>query len=107
MLDMVRPAVPGSVTLRDLKMCKLTPYFFNTFFNLEKYLEQEQRDPFANVKVSQWGQHSGDVIVGEKQTPPSREQHYQDKFINVKTFCFCPCEEVGCIIMSNQVIVYK
>jgi serine/threonine-protein phosphatase 2A regulatory subunit B'' len=53
MLDMVRPAVPGSVTLRDLKMCKLTPYFFNTFFNLEKYLEQEQRDPFANVKVSQ------------------------------------------------------
>ena len=51
MLDMVRPATPGCVTLRDLKACKLTPYFFNTFFNLEKYLEQEQRDPFANVKV--------------------------------------------------------
>lgn len=26
--------------------------FFDTFFNLEKYLDHEQRDPFAVQKVS-------------------------------------------------------
>ena len=25
--------------------------FFNTFFNLDKYLEYEQRDPFAAARV--------------------------------------------------------
>jgi len=26
----------------------MTPIFFDTFFNLEKYLDHEQRDPFAS-----------------------------------------------------------
>lgn len=47
MLDMIRPDVTGKISLRDLKRCKLTPLFFDTFFNLEKYLDHEQRDPFA------------------------------------------------------------
>jgi hypothetical protein len=47
MLDMIRPEVTGKISLRDLKRCKLTPLFFDTFFNLEKYLDHEQRDPFA------------------------------------------------------------
>lgn len=28
----------------------MTPIFFDTFFNLEKYLEHEQRDPFATQR---------------------------------------------------------
>lgn len=47
MLDMIKPVTPGCVTLSDLKRCKMTPIFFDTFFNLEKYMEHEQRDPFA------------------------------------------------------------
>lgn len=47
MLDMIKPMRAGNVTLGDLKRCKMTPIFFDTFFNLEKYLEHEQRDPFA------------------------------------------------------------
>jgi serine/threonine-protein phosphatase 2A regulatory subunit B'' len=47
MLDMIRPARRDSITLSDLKKCKLSPIFFDTFFNLEKYLEHEQKDPFA------------------------------------------------------------
>ncbi|XP_065337542.1 uncharacterized protein LOC135938002 isoform X3 [Cloeon dipterum] len=47
MLDMLRPEVPGKISLRDLKKCKLSPLFFDTFFNLEKFLDHEQRDPFA------------------------------------------------------------
>ena len=51
MLDMVKPRIPGQISLADLKGCKMTPIFFDTFFNLEKYLDHEQRDPFANAKV--------------------------------------------------------
>lgn len=52
MLDMVHPAEDGKITLSDLKRCKLTPIFFDTFFNLEKYLDHEQRDPFATQRDS-------------------------------------------------------
>lgn len=41
----------GRVTLRDLKRCRMAHVFYNTFFNLEKYLDNEQRDPFAVQKV--------------------------------------------------------
>lgn len=44
---MIKPSKPGCIQLGDLKRCRMTPIFFDTFFNLEKYLEHEQRDPFA------------------------------------------------------------
>ena len=28
----------------------MTPIFFDTFFNLEKYLDHEQKDPFASQR---------------------------------------------------------
>jgi serine/threonine-protein phosphatase 2A regulatory subunit B'' len=52
MLDMVRPQEDGKIRLRDLKACALTPIFFDTFINLDKYLEHEQKDPFASIRVS-------------------------------------------------------
>ena len=51
MLDMVKPKVQGQIMLNDLKYNKLAPIFFDTFFNLDKYLEHEQKDPFANQRV--------------------------------------------------------
>nr|CAD7424052.1 unnamed protein product [Timema monikensis] len=50
MLDMIHPATPGKISLSDLKQCKMTSIFFDTFFNLEKYLDHEQRDPFASQR---------------------------------------------------------
>lgn len=50
MLDMIKPKTPGRIALSDLKQCKMTPIFFDTFFNLEKYLDHEQRDPFASQR---------------------------------------------------------
>lgn len=50
MLDMIKPMRAGYVTLSDLKRCKMTPIFYDTFFNLEKYMEHEQRDPFATQR---------------------------------------------------------
>ena len=50
MLDMIRPSTANNINLKDLKYCKMTPVFFDTFFNLEKYLDHEQRDPFATQR---------------------------------------------------------
>ena len=52
MLDLVKPSIPHQVTLRDIKRCKLAPQFFDTFFNLERWLEHEQKDPFQSSRVS-------------------------------------------------------
>lgn len=42
----------GKITLHDLKQCKLTNVFFDTFFNIEKYLDHEQKDQFSMLRVS-------------------------------------------------------
>lgn len=42
----------GKITLHDLKRCKLTNVFFDTFFNIEKYLDHEQKDQFSMLRVS-------------------------------------------------------
>ena len=48
MLDMIMPKKRNVISLQDMKRCRMTPIFFDTFFNLEKYLDHEQRDPFAS-----------------------------------------------------------
>jgi serine/threonine-protein phosphatase 2A regulatory subunit B'' len=48
LLDMVKPRIPHSITISDLKRAGvLTPLFYNTLVNLNKFLSWEQRDPFA------------------------------------------------------------
>lgn len=67
MLDMVTPQHPDKISLADLKRCRMTPIFFDTFFNLDKYLDHEQRDPFANNKneeeLSDWDKFAGNLIT--------------------------------------------
>ena len=64
----------SKITLQDLKRCKMTPVFFDTFFNLEKYLDHEQRDPFATQRevdedgnevdseIFFWPQHNSNIF---------------------------------------------
>ncbi|XP_069010406.1 serine/threonine-protein phosphatase 2A regulatory subunit B'' subunit beta isoform X1 [Embiotoca jacksoni] len=77
MLDLVKPEVEGKVTLRDLKRCKLSHIFFDTFFNIEKYLDHEQKDPFSVIReaetdgqeVSDWEKYAAeeyDILVAEE-----------------------------------------
>ncbi|XP_055853617.1 serine/threonine-protein phosphatase 2A regulatory subunit B'' subunit beta isoform X2 [Episyrphus balteatus] len=57
MLDMIKPKQPGYISLGDLKRCKLTNVFFDTFLNLEKFLQHEQRDPLSADRddyISDW-----------------------------------------------------
>ncbi|VUZ45719.1 unnamed protein product [Hymenolepis diminuta] len=68
-LDMVRPALADKIRLSDLKKCNLSPVFFDTFFNLPKYLHHEQRDPFSNLRdieeglteISDWDRYASDT----------------------------------------------
>ncbi|KAJ8950079.1 hypothetical protein NQ318_017804 [Aromia moschata] len=77
MLDMVKPKIPGKISLSDMKRCKMTPIFFDTFFNLEKYLDHEQRDPFASQRdhdidgqeMSDWDRYAAEeyeLLVAEE-----------------------------------------
>uniref|UniRef100_A0AAY4AEZ0 EF-hand domain-containing protein n=1 Tax=Denticeps clupeoides TaxID=299321 RepID=A0AAY4AEZ0_9TELE len=77
MLDLVKPECQGKITLRDLKRCRMAHIFFDTFFNLEKYLDHEQRDPFAVQKdvesdgpePSDWDKYASEeyeILVAEE-----------------------------------------
>jgi len=46
MTDMIEPETEGQFTRKDLKGSKLTSYFFNMIFNMNKYATAEARDPF-------------------------------------------------------------
>ncbi|XP_053600846.1 uncharacterized protein LOC128669773 isoform X1 [Plodia interpunctella] len=87
MLDMVHPAEDGKITLTDLKRCKLTPIFFDTFFNLEKYLDHEQRDPFAtqrdsDCEMSEWDRFAAEeyeLLVAEEGGSDAQDQISYDE----------------------------
>jgi serine/threonine-protein phosphatase 2A regulatory subunit B'' len=83
MLDMVRPQFPDKVSLADLKKCRMTPVFFDTFFNLDKYLDHEQKDPFATNKsedempMSDWEKFAAEeyeLLVAEESTSQPASQ---------------------------------
>eukprot|EP00079_Xenopus_tropicalis_P018814 XP_004921055.2 PREDICTED: serine/threonine-protein phosphatase 2A regulatory subunit B'' subunit alpha-like [Xenopus tropicalis] len=77
LLDLVKPEAEGQITLRDLKRCKMAHIFYDTCFNLEKYLDHEQRDPFAvqkdveseNPEPSDWDRYASEeyeILVAEE-----------------------------------------
>ncbi|KAM7407078.1 hypothetical protein PAMA_003010 [Pampus argenteus] len=89
MLDLVKPEVEGKITLRDLKRCKLSHIFFDTFFNIEKYLDHEQKDPFSVIReveqdgqeVSDWEKYAAeeyDILVAEE----AANDHCNDVYDN-------------------------
>lgn len=79
MLDMIRPEAGDKISLSDLKRSKMTPVFFDTFFNLEKYLDHEQKDPFASNKseddISDWDRFAAEeyeILVAEENQAPNQ-----------------------------------
>lgn len=88
MLDLVKPETQGKITLGDLKRCRMAHIFFDTFFNLEKYLDHEQRDPFAVQKdidsdgpePSDWDKYASEeyeILVAEET---ANEQLHEGSF---------------------------
>ncbi|XP_051840574.1 serine/threonine-protein phosphatase 2A regulatory subunit B'' subunit beta isoform X1 [Antechinus flavipes] len=77
MLDLVKPQSEGKITLHDLKKCKLANVFFDTFFNIEKYLDHEQKDQISVIRdaesegqeLSDWEKYAAeeyDILVAEE-----------------------------------------
>uniref|UniRef100_A0A5F8AEL1 Uncharacterized protein n=1 Tax=Macaca mulatta TaxID=9544 RepID=A0A5F8AEL1_MACMU len=72
-----RPLPAGRITLRDLKRCKLAGVFFDTFFNIEKYLDHEQKEQISLLRdsdgsgpeLSDWEKYAAeeyDILVAEE-----------------------------------------
>ncbi|KAH9512367.1 Serine/threonine-protein phosphatase 2A regulatory subunit B'' subunit alpha [Bulinus truncatus] len=91
MIDMVCPKIEGKITLGDLKACKMTNIFFDTFFNLDKFLEHEQRDPFANARDpnseptedSDWNRYAEEeynILVADEGNADMDDGNYEDDF---------------------------
>ncbi|XP_068436149.1 serine/threonine-protein phosphatase 2A regulatory subunit B'' subunit alpha isoform X2 [Clinocottus analis] len=88
MLDLVKPESSGNISLGDLKRCRMAHIFYDTFFNLEKYLDHEQRDPFAVQKdvdsegpePSDWDKYASEeyeILVAEET---ANEQLHEGSF---------------------------
>uniref|UniRef100_F7DI85 Protein phosphatase 2 regulatory subunit B''alpha n=1 Tax=Ornithorhynchus anatinus TaxID=9258 RepID=F7DI85_ORNAN len=103
MLDLVKPEVDGRITLRDLKRCRMAHIFYDTFFNLEKYLDHEQRDPFAMQKdaendgpePSDWDRFAAEeyeVLVAEES---ASEQIHEGSLEDDETDEPAPPSELG------------
>lgn len=66
-LDLVNPKEKNKISLSDLKNTKMATIFFDTFINLEKYLEHESRE-FASTRdvvqdgvvISDWDRYASE-----------------------------------------------
>lgn len=66
-LDLVNPKEKNKISLSDLKRTKMVTIFFDTFINLEKYLEHESREFVSTrdviidgVLISDWDRYASD-----------------------------------------------
>ncbi|KAG8580320.1 hypothetical protein GDO81_007246 [Engystomops pustulosus] len=92
LLDLVKPEDEGRITLKDLKRCKMAHIFYDTCFNLEKYLDHEQRDPFAVQKdidseipePSDWDRYAAEeyeiLVAEETATEHLQEGSFEDDY---------------------------
>nr|XP_044624196.1 LOW QUALITY PROTEIN: serine/threonine-protein phosphatase 2A regulatory subunit B'' subunit beta [Equus asinus] len=88
MLDLVKPQSEGKITLHDLKKCKLANVFFDTFFNIEKYLDHEQKEQVSLLResesegpeLSDWEKYAAeeyDILVAEEAAGEPWEDGYE------------------------------
>lgn len=66
-LDLVNPQEKNKISLSDLKRTKMATIFFDTFINLEKYLEHESREFVSTrdivqdgVVISDWDRYASE-----------------------------------------------
>ncbi|XP_025926072.1 serine/threonine-protein phosphatase 2A regulatory subunit B'' subunit beta isoform X2 [Apteryx rowi] len=106
MLDLVKPQYEGKITLHDLKKCKLTNVFFDTFFNIEKYLDHEQKDQYSVLRdgegesqeISDWEKYAAeeyDILVAEE----AASDQWNDGNHPFSTFLFENCATAVVVII--------
>ncbi|XP_028655831.1 serine/threonine-protein phosphatase 2A regulatory subunit B'' subunit beta isoform X2 [Erpetoichthys calabaricus] len=93
-LDLVKPEHEGRITLHDLKKCKLAYIFFDTFFNIEKYLDHEQKDQVSvsreneldGPEITDWERYAAeeyDNLVAEEVANEQLTDGYDNDFDSV------------------------
>ncbi|KAG8541348.1 hypothetical protein GDO81_029206, partial [Engystomops pustulosus] len=96
MLDLVKPQCDGKITLHDLKKCKQANLFFDTFINLDKYLDHEQKDPFSVLRVgenegqelSDWEKYAAEeyaILVAEEAATEQWNDGYDAELNTLET----------------------
>ncbi|KCV72533.1 hypothetical protein H696_00125, partial [Fonticula alba] len=83
MLDYIHPARGTVLTLADIRKSGFAPLFFDTLFNLARFIDHESRDPAAirrerlKAKVSDWikfvDQEYSTFISMEEDEPETRQ----------------------------------
>ncbi|XP_073397536.1 serine/threonine-protein phosphatase 2A regulatory subunit B'' subunit beta-like isoform X2 [Dendrobates tinctorius] len=96
MLDLVKPQCDGKITLHDLKKSKQANLFFDTFLNLDKYLDHEQKDPFSVMRVgenegqelSDWERYAAEeyaILVAEEAASEQWNDGYDAELNSLET----------------------
>jgi len=67
-LDLINPKEKNKISLADLKRTKMATIFFDTFINLEKYLEHESREFVSTRDIVQDG-----VVISDWERYASEE----------------------------------
>ncbi|XP_037680583.1 serine/threonine-protein phosphatase 2A regulatory subunit B'' subunit beta-like isoform X3 [Choloepus didactylus] len=103
MLDLVRPQSEGKITLHDLKKCKQANVFFDTFFNIEKYLDHKQKEQMSLLRegdgdgpeLSDWEKYAAeeyDILVAEEAAGDSWDDGFEAELspVDAKLSGRCP-----------------
>ncbi|KAM5182578.1 serine/threonine-protein phosphatase 2A regulatory subunit B'' subunit beta isoform 2-T4 [Mantella aurantiaca] len=93
MLDLVKPQCEGKITLHDLKKCKQANLFFDTFLNLDKYLDHEQKEPFSTVEnegqeLTDWEKYAAEeyaILVAEEAATENWNDGYDAELNALET----------------------
>ena len=79
MLDLIHPLDSNFVTLVDLKRkIELVHIFFDTFFDLEKYLDHENKDSFA-VAAQKVGSKAAKIASEAAGKPRTQLREFQKR----------------------------
>lgn len=91
-LDLVNPKEKNKISLSDLKRTKMATIFFDTFINLEKYLEHESREFVSTrdvvqdgVVISDWDRYASE----EYESLVTEESTVWSSFITVVDILSC------------------
>ncbi|XP_077338945.1 serine/threonine-protein phosphatase 2A regulatory subunit B'' subunit beta-like isoform X2 [Lithobates pipiens] len=93
MLDLVKPQCEGKITLHDLKKCKQANLFLDTFLNLDKYLDHEQKEPFSTVEnegqeLTDWEKYAAEeyaILVAEEAATEQWNDGYDTELNALET----------------------
>ncbi|KRX47394.1 Serine/threonine-protein phosphatase 2A regulatory subunit B'' subunit alpha, partial [Trichinella murrelli] len=95
--DAVKPAHPDKISLSDLKRCRMSAFFFDTFFNVRKFLTHEDPDSSRHLydefedAANEWDRFAAiqykNLLDVELQQEEETEMYYCDSDEDLERNC--------------------